>query len=209
MNKHKLSLTTLLLFFIFFSCKEKSTKLSYVDTIKEYQYNMNKTFADKETTPFNEEDFKDFRSLSFFPIDENYKVEADFKLIENPEFFEMPTTTDRKPLYATYGTATFTLNGKEVQLQIYQCKDKNSPNFYDALFLPFIDGTSGNESYGGGRYIEPPQPKDGKITIDFNRSYNPYCIYNAEKFSCPIPPKENRLSIPIKAGIKNYKTKNH
>ena len=125
---------------------------------------------------------------------------------ENPRLFEMPTTTDRRPLYSTFGVATFTLNGEQVQLHIYQCKDKSSPSFYDVLFLPFTDGTSGEESYGGGRYIEPDFPSDGKIVIDFNKSYNPYCVYNS-KYSCPIPPKENRLGIPIKAGIKNYETR--
>lgn len=185
------------------SCKKEQAQTAYIDAIKEYQYNMNKTFANKETTPFNEEDFKKFRKLDFFPIDSTYRVHANFKLDENPRFFEMQTTTSRKPLYATYGTATFTLNGKEVQIHIYQCKDKSSPAFYNALFIPFRDKTSGIESYAGGRYIEPSKPKNGKITIDFNRAYNPYCVYNVNR-SCPIPPKENTLPIAIKAGIKNY-----
>ena len=198
----------LILLFVFISlvsCAQKNGGTAYEGTVKEYQYNMNKRFSDKETTPFNEEDFKNFRSLDFFKIDESYKVEANFKKDENPRLFEMQTTTDRTPLYTTYGTATFTINDKEVTIHIYQSKDKDSPNFYDALFIPFTDATSGDETYGGGRYIEPDLPKDGKITIDFNLSYNPYCVYNS-KYSCPIPPKENRLSIPIKAGIKNYET---
>lgn len=207
MKLSKLIPTTFLLFLILFSCKEQ-TQTNYIDTIKEYQYNMNKTFANKETTPFNDEDFKKFRKLDFFPIDSMYRVHADFKLNENPTVFEMGTTTDRKPLYSTYGTATFTLNGKEVKLHIYQCKDKNSPSFYDALFIPFRDKTSGGESYGGGRYIEPDFPKNGKMVIDFNLSYNPYCLYNVNR-SCPIPPKENTLPIAIKAGIKNYEKSGH
>ena len=197
----------IVLFFLFslISCAQKEAKNDYIDSIKEYQYEMNKRFSDKKTTPFDEKDFVNFRSLSFFDIDEAYKIKADFKLDENPELFEMPTTTDRKPLYATYGTAYFTINGKELELHIYQCKDKDSPDFYDSLFLPFTDATSGQESYGGGRYIEPEYPKDGTMIIDFNLSYNPYCVYNTEKYSCPIPPEENRLPIAIKAGIKNYK----
>ena len=198
----------LILFFAFVtitSCAQTDTGKNYIDQIKEYRYNMNKTLSDKKTTPFNDEDFKAFRKLDFFPIDTVYRVSASFKKDESPRLFEMPTTTDRKPLYSTFGTAVFTLNWKEVTLHIYQCKDKNSPAFYDVLFIPFTDSTSGNESYGGGRYIEPDYPEEGKIVIDFNKSYNPYCVYNT-KYSCPIPPKENRLPIAIKAGIKNYET---
>lgn len=187
------------------SCAQKNSKDTYITSVEGYRYTMNKNFANKKTTPFDEEDFKAFRSLDFFPIDTAYRVVANFKKDENPRLFEMPTTTDRKPMYATFGTATFTLNGKEVQLHIYQSKDKESPDFYDTLFLPFTDATSGNESYGGGRYLEPEYPSEGKIVIDFNKSYNPYCVYNS-KYSCPIPPKENRLPIAIKAGIKNYET---
>lgn len=205
MNLNRVILTTLSIVFMFFSCKKEQAQTNYIETVKAYQYNMNKTFANKATTPFNDEDFKKFRKLDFFPIDSTYRVQADFQLNENPRIFEMGTTTDRKPLYSTYGTATFTLNGKKVKIHIYQCKDKNSPNFYNALFIPFRDETSGVESYGGGRYIEPQEPKDGKIVIDFNLSYNPYCLYNVKR-SCPIPPKENDLPVAIKAGIKNYKT---
>ena len=114
----------LFVFISIISCAQKTKKNSYINSIKEYQYNMNKNFSDKETTPFNEEDFKNFRSLRFFPIDTTYKIVADFELDQNPKLFEMQTTTDRKPLYTTYGTANFILNEKEVTLHIYQCKDK-------------------------------------------------------------------------------------
>lgn len=198
-----LKMLSLLLILFVLGCKNNSKTNTYIDTVKEYQYEMNKQLANKETTPLNDEDFKNFRKLDFFPIDSTYKVVADIKLDENPEFFEMPTTTERKPMYATYGIATFTLNGKEVQLAIYQNKDKTKMSFYDHLFIPFMDETNSVETYGGGRYINPDFPENGKIVIDFNMAYNPYCVYNA-KYSCPIPPKENHLPIAIKAGVKDY-----
>ena len=73
----------------------------------------------------------------------------------------------------------------------------------DYLFLPFLDDTNGEESYGGGRYIDLRIPETDTITIDFNRAYNPLCVYN-EKFSCPIVPRVNYLPIQIKAGVKMY-----
>ena len=187
-------------------CAQNDKQSDYFTTIQNNRYTMNKNFADKSTTPFDADDLKEFRALDFFPIDSTYRVVADFQLNEDPNLFEMPTTTDRRPLYLNFGVATFSIDGKEVQLHVYQSKDRNSPDFYDALFIPFTDLTSGNESYGGGRYIEPEYPSEGEIVIDFNTSYNPYCVYNS-KYSCPIPPKENRLPIAIKAGIKNYETR--
>jgi hypothetical protein len=75
--------------------------------------------------------------------------------------------------------------------------------------LPFTDKTSGSESYGGGRYIDvltTDENPDGTITIDFNKSYNPYCAYN-DRYSCPITPKENRVTVALRAGVKTFKKK--
>ena len=71
------------------------------------------------------------------------------------------------------------------------------------MFLPFSDLTSGNETYGGGRYIDLEIPKGKTITIDFNQAYNPYCAYNP-KYSCPIVPAENELLTNVNAGVKKF-----
>jgi len=72
------------------------------------------------------------------------------------------------------------------------------------LFVPFRDGTSGKETYGGGRYFDCEIPPIGNsILLDFNKAYNPYCAYNP-RFSCVIPPEENRLKIKIEAGEKLF-----
>jgi uncharacterized protein (DUF1684 family) len=120
----------------------------------------------------------------------------------------MTTTTYRKPLYIKYGTITYTLDRIEQSLSIYQNKDLvKNPLYIDYLFLPFTDKTSGNDSYGGGRYLDiltTDEKSDGTIVLDFNKSYNPYCAYS-DKFSCPLTPKENTLSIKILAGVRAYK----
>jgi uncharacterized protein (DUF1684 family) len=79
------------------------------------------------------------------------------------------------------------------------------PKYKDHLFIPFTDGTTYTETYGGGRYIDLSvnDIKNGKIELDFNKCYNPYCAY-AGGFNCPIPPVENRLPVAIKAGEKLY-----
>jgi uncharacterized protein (DUF1684 family) len=189
----------------FFSCSKKNS--SYEDEIKLFQYDLNIEFADASKSPLTEEDIKTFKVLEFFDIDENYNIEADFELTPNTPVFEMPTTTERLPLYRKYGIARFTLNGKKMELSIYQNQQLMSDFEYkDYLFLPFNDATNGTTTYGGGRYLDLEIPKEGskKIRIDFNKAYNPYCAYN-HTFSCPIPPSENNLPIAIPVGVKAYK----
>ena len=73
-----------------------------------------------------------------------------------------------------------------------------------SFFLPFVDATSGKETYGAGRYLDIELTHDGEIVVDFNYAYNPYCAYN-EQWSCPLTPFENRVQVPIRAGEKNFK----
>jgi len=68
-------------------------------------------------------------------------------------------------------------------------------------FVPFRDATSGKETYGAGRYIDPPEIAPWRYVLDFNQAYNPLCAYN-EAYSCPFPPPENWLRLPIEAGEK-------
>jgi uncharacterized protein (DUF1684 family) len=78
-----------------------------------------------------------------------------------------------------------------------------SPEMHE-LFLPFRDATSGRETYGAGRYLEvDPPDADGRVVVDFNLAYNPYCAYNPD-WSCPIPPGENWLDVPIRAGERTF-----
>ena len=117
---------------------------------------------------------------------------------------KMKTSTDRLPTYVKYGELTFSLEGKELKLNIYQNIELVKKKEYkDHLFLPFSDLTSGHETYIGGRYIDLKIPKGDTIAIDFNQAYNPYCAYN-HKYSCPIVPLENDLQIEIKSGVKKF-----
>ncbi|MDG1039357.1 MAG: DUF1684 domain-containing protein [Polaribacter sp.] len=195
-------------FSLLFSCNNSSKKDVYTEDLKAYQHKQNLKFHDANQSPLTKEGLKKFKKLAFYPIDEKYKVVAKLEKTINAPVFEMPTTTDRKPLYIKYGTVTFTIDGVEQKLPIYQNKDAFiPPQYINYLFLPFTDKTSGNGSYGGGRYLDlltTDEKKDGTILIDFNKAYNPLCAYN-ESFSCPITPKENVLSVEILAGVKNYK----
>lgn len=188
-----------------FSCNR--TKKGHFEEIKQFQYKLNTEFADIETTPLTKPSFNTFVTLDFFEINEKYKVVATFERTPNEPVFEMPTTTERLPLYKKFGIATFKLDGKKHTLHIFQNQELlTNPEYADYLFLPFFDKTNGISSYGGGRYVDMRIPEENATTIiiDFNKAYNPYCAYN-EKYSCPIPPKENRLNIAIPAGVKAFK----
>ncbi len=191
------------------SCNSKDKRPLIGDT--PYQQELNSTYKDASKSPLKKSDLKSFKGLDFFPVDSSYIVTAKFVKATNASIFKMATTTDRAPLYKAYGIATFNLKGKQCQLTIYQSQDDLSNATYkDFLFLPFTDITSGNESYGGGRYMDllTTDIKENTVVLNFNNTYNPYCAYN-EKYSCPLTPRENHLNIEIKAGIKAFKKNEH
>ena len=116
----------------------------------------------------------------------------------------MKTSTDRLPEYVKYGEAFFMLDKKELKLNIYQSMNHEKEEGYeDYLFLPYTYLTSGDGSYGGGKYLDLKIPDGNSIIIDFNKTYNPYCAYS-HRYSCPVPPEENDLLIRIEAGVRDY-----
>lgn len=171
----------------------------------EFQKEINAEYKDASTSPLKDKDRKNFKGLEFFKVDSAYVVTAKFERTPDETPFEMKTTTDRLPVYVKYGIITFNLKGNEYQLNVYQNQDVNKKDGYeDYLFLPFLDDTNGEESYGGGRYIDLKIPDGNELVIDFNKAYNPYCAYN-EKYSCPIVPRENYLTLKVEAGVKVFK----
>lgn len=169
-----------------------------------FQKELNAEFKDPETSPLADRFRIKFETLDFFEPDTNYVIVAEF--VRTPEAlpFSMPTTTDRESTEVLYGIAKFTLNGKQQQLEIYQTPDLITQEKYkDYLFLPFTDATNGEETYGGGRYLDLRIPKGNTIVLDFNKAYNPYCAYN-KKYSCPLVPAINRLDTEVRAGVKAF-----
>ena len=168
---------------------------------EEFQKETNEHYADEESSPLLKEDLINFKGLPFYKIDSQYIVKARINRVEETKPFKMKTTTDRRPEYVVYAVATFKLSGKELNLNIYKSYGVSKPEYGDYLFLPFTDETSGNDTYGGGRFIDLRIMEGNEMVIDFNQAYNPYCAYN-HGYSCPIPPKENHLNVRIEAGVK-------
>lgn len=177
---------------------------AYADVV-EFQKELNAEYKDPEESPLPDRYRMHFEGLEFFPIDTTYRVTARFERTPDALPFQMSTTTDRVSEEVVYGIVHFTLQGKPCKLEVYQSKELMKQEKYrDYLFLPFMDDTNGDTSYGGGRYIDLTIPDGDSIVIDFNKAYNPYCAYN-KKYSCPVVPKVNTLPMAVNVGVKIFK----
>lgn len=174
---------------------------AYNLSIENYRKGINIKLMYSDKTPLKPEQQKSFTGLNYFPVDISYVVKATLTKNDKEELVIMRTSTDRAPEYLDYGYVEFEIDGKKIKLSAFQnVKQKDMVSEEMTLFIPFRDETCGNESYGGGRYIECQIPETGnEVYLDFNKAYNPYCAYNS-RFSCVIPPEENRMSVRIEAG---------
>ena len=160
---------------------------------------------DPKETPLPEAEQAKFAGLKYFATDGKYRVKAKFKKEPSAQKIQFQTSSGKIRTFLKYGTVSFKLSGKKYALSVYQVEPAAMKEEYkDLVFIPFKDLTSGKETYGAGRYIDIKIPPDDKVVLDFNLAYNPNCAYGSEKYNCPIPPRENRLSVEIKAGEKSY-----
>ena len=149
-------------------------------------------------SPIPEEERDQFQGLSYYPYnpDLNLHLPLDRDVSQEPVTMET-STGDQTELHPA-GKVRFEVEGEPAELTIYADEDGE-------LFLPLRDATSGKETYGAGRYLDPEPGEDDTVNLDFNYLYNPYCAYN-EAYSCPLPPMVNWLRVPLRAGEKIYKT---
>ena len=185
-----------------FSCKEKKR---YQDVnLTEYQRRVNNYFKDASVSPLKPKDLKNFQGLDFFEFDSIYVVKAKIEETKESLPFKMKTTTDIPADVRKYADLFFQITDKEFELSVYENLEYEGVEGYENyLFLPFLDETNENETYGGGRYLDLFLNGTDLIIIDFNKAYNPKCVYD-ENFSCPIVPRKNFLNIRIEAGVKNF-----
>ncbi|MDT0557120.1 DUF1684 domain-containing protein [Ichthyenterobacterium sp. W332] len=184
------------------SCAQDKTDIK-VET--QWQREINTNFKDASKSPLTAKGLKKFKGLDFFSFDSSYVVTAKLKLTPDSKPFKMKTTTDRRPLYRIFGIATFELNGKTHQLNVYQNLGLlNKKGYEDYLSIPFYDDTNGETTYGGGRYVEARIPEGDHLVINFNQAYNPYCAYS-DRYSCTLVPRVNYLETAVEAGVKAYK----
>jgi uncharacterized protein (DUF1684 family) len=174
---------------------------AYINEITKEREEKDLFMISSKESPFAA-DPEAYKGLSYFPPDPKYKIIASLTPIEDRKTITLATNDGKEQRYTEYAYAEFDLDGYHHKLLILEVSDMGP--FRGKLFFAFGDETSADETYGAGRYLDLEKvPGSKTITLDFNKAYNPYCAYT-EKFSCPLPPPENLLTIPIKAGEKTY-----
>jgi len=150
----------------------------------------------------------DRKFFRFFSPDKNYNVKCNFEPSFDTTVVIMKTSGKTIPQkdFTRYGKIKFTIHDTALQLTVYRSKSLQlNPQYKNSLFIPFTDITTGDETYGSGRYIDISTTDiiNNMVEIDFNKAYNPYCAYTTG-YNCPIPPRENYLPVAIKAGEKTF-----
>jgi uncharacterized protein (DUF1684 family) len=145
---------------------------------------------------------KNFRGIERFPVDRKWRVEATLDPYQPPRRLRIPNIMGFDEVVDCPGALVFRIDGQEYRLEPMSQEDGE-------LFIVFGDATSGHDTYGGGRfvYVDVPGP-DGKTFIDFNKAYNPPCVFTAFA-TCPLPHRENVLPIRVEAGEKVWGDTDH
>ncbi len=192
---------------VFYSLTGSESPEDYAQTILKEREEKDTFMKSDEGSPFlSEKDSAkkntEFKKLNYFTPDLKFKVNANLVSIENKKVVVLPTSDGKEKKYLEYAFAEFSLEGKQNKLLILEIMDAGP--YRGTLFLAFADETSTKETYGAGRYIDLKKvPGASSIVLDFNKAYNPYCAYS-DNFSCPFPPKENILTVAVKAGERKY-----
>jgi uncharacterized protein (DUF1684 family) len=176
---------------------------AYVEELRTHRDEKDHFFADHPQSPLTDETKAEFDGLAYYDPDPDYRVSARLEPVDDEDTFEMEMTAGEPLEYVRVAELTFGLAGEERTLYAYEQAGDESGK---TLFVPFRDATSGEGTYGAGRYIElhPEEPDDllvtgGEVPLDFNLAYSPFCAYN-DAFACPIPPAENHLDVRVEAG---------
>ena len=164
--------------------------------LKRFRAEKDGVFARDPHSPLTDDQRRNFQGLEYFDENPQLVIQAGIDREVDPEEVRMGTSSGEEQVYHRYGIVRFRVDEQPAQLTLYSSEDSAE------LFVPFRDATSGHETYGAGRYLEV-EAHDDHVTIDFNYAYNPNCAYDSA-WSCPLPPTENWLRVPIRAGEKTF-----
>lgn len=149
-------------------------------------------FRDDPHSPLLPQQRAAFRGLRYYPENPALVFEVEPEIFDQPGVVTMQTSTGDEQTYVRWARVRFTVDGREGALTVFRDAE-------GGYFLPFTDAGRGSETYGAGRYLEPEELAGGRLRLDFNLAYNPYCAYN-DAWSCPLPPAENHLPFHVRAG---------
>lgn len=170
--------------------------LAFLTPLEEWRQQKDEYLASSRNSPLY--GAPAFVGLSYYPEDEAARVVARLARASEQRPVMLATSSGEERLFIEFGTAIFELEGHSAALTLFAPTDApEGPR----LFLPFADATSGRETYGAGRYLDPRLSTSApdELVLDFNYAYHPYCAY-AEGYVCPFPPAGNRLAVAVRAG---------
>jgi uncharacterized protein (DUF1684 family) len=172
--------------------------IDYKDAIEEFRAEKDAFFKTAPGSPIPEAERDAFTGLPYYPVDPTLRFED--RTLQpysggEPSNFQIPTSDGKLRPAHRAGILNFDLGGELQALTAYTFDGGDG----ESLFVPFLDPSSGKETYGAGRYLDLEPEDDGTYTLDFNLAYHPSCVYDM-RFSCPLTPAENRLPVRIEAG---------
>ena len=185
-----------------------ATEADWRDAIEAHRERKDEYFGEDPHSPIPPDERESFDGLAYYPPDDEYRFLLPLHEHDEKEAITVATSTDGEQTYLRWGEFRFSADGEEVTIQAY----KSDPDD-ERLWVPFRDETSGEETYGAGRYLdlEPEAHRVGEEAggdgaewvLDFNQAYNPTCAYS-DRYECPLPPVENWLDVAIEAGERSY-----
>lgn len=171
-------------------------EIPYEEEIAAWRADKDRFMRESPESPVVAADRTAFPQLPYFPVNPEYRVPASLAVARADDILEMSTSTGQRRRMQRIGALEFTLKGQPLKLTAFA---EEGDTQLRRLFVPFRDLTSGTETYPGGRYLDLDRTATGVYDLDFNRAYHPFCLFNAT-YDCPVPPRENRLTIPVRAG---------
>ena len=162
-------------------------------SLAEYRAAKDAYFRDEPDSPLTPAGRRTFTGLAYYGYAADLTFEVTPEPYEDTETVEMGTSDGDVREYDRWARIGFVVEGAGQSLTVFRDPQTGG------LFLPFVDAGAGSETYGAGRYLDLPEIEGGRLLLDFNYAYHPFCAYNPG-YSCPIPPAENRLNVHIRAG---------
>jgi uncharacterized protein len=147
-------------------------------------------------SPLSAEQKRAFAGLKYYAENPALRFDVQVEPFAEHVHVQMQTSTGDVQDYVKHGAFQFEVDGQPAVLTVYTSEEGGA-------FVPFADATSGSETYGAGRYLDLEPLGGNQFRVDFNLAYNPWCAYSPD-YSCPIPPRENRIQVPIRAGEKDF-----
>lgn len=177
-----------------------SARSSLSARLDRFRNRRNEFMRTHEHSPLTESQKANFVPLEYFPEnpDLHFVIEPDTSIPDDP--VQLGTTSGTTVEYIPHSKISFEVDGQEVTLTVYIEPERHR------LVIPFKDATADKETYGAGRMVDPQERPDGKLVVDFNYAYGPYCQYN-DNWTCTLPPFNNWIQVPIRAGEKKYPNK--